>query len=104
MPFYVLVTEKNTIFAHQRRKRRDFLKRRNLLHTHYIHTPVFSRQLATLTSPAKGVGWGDWREGSNPSFSAIYVHNSDVVHVVFLEENIAVNVIAFQSIIKGKEI
>ncbi len=21
-------------------------------------------------SPAKGVGWGNWREGSNPSFSA----------------------------------
>ena len=63
-----------------------------------------STQVAVRGSPAKGVGWGDWREGSNPSFSAIYVHNSDVVHIVFLEENIAVNVIAFQSIIKGIEI
>ena len=25
---------------------------------------------ASHTVPAKGVGWGDWREGSNPSFSA----------------------------------
>ena len=45
-------------------------KRRTLLHTHYIHSPIFSRHLATFTSPAKEVGWGDWREGSNPSFSA----------------------------------
>ena len=43
--------------------------------------------MAVRGSPAKGVGWGDWREGSNPSFSAIYVHNSNVVHVVFLGEN-----------------
>ena len=57
-----------------------------LLHTHYIHILIFPSKLATLCSPAKGVGWGDWREGSNPSFSAIYVHNSDVVHVVFLAE------------------
>ena len=35
------------------------------LHTHYIHSPIFSRHLATFTSPAKGVGWGDWREGSS---------------------------------------
>ena len=27
-------------------------------------------KLAVRGSPAKGVGWGDWREGSNPSFSA----------------------------------
>ena len=59
---------------------------RYLLHTYYIQTSVFFRYLATLTSPAKGGGWGDWREGSNPSFSAIYVHNSDVVHVVFFGE------------------
>ncbi len=26
--------------------------------------------MAVRGSPAKGVGWGDWREGSNPSFSA----------------------------------
>ena len=39
--------------------------------------------MAVRGSPAKGVGWGDWREGSNPSFSAIYVHSSNVVHVVF---------------------
>ena len=50
-----------------------------------LHSPIFSRHLATFTSPAKGVGWGDWR--ANPSFSAIYVHNRNVVHVVFLEEN-----------------
>ena len=43
--------------------------------------------MAVRGSPAKGVGWGDWREGSNPSFSAIYVHNSDVVHIVFFGEN-----------------
>ena len=36
---------------------------RYLLHTYYIQTSVFFRYLATLTSPAKGVGWGDWREG-----------------------------------------
>ena len=42
--------------------------------------------MAVRGSPAKGVGWGDWREGSNPSFSAIYVHNRNVVHVVFLRE------------------
>ena len=41
--------------------------------------------MAVRGSPAKGVGWGDWREGSNPSFSAIYVHNRNVVHVVFLD-------------------
>ena len=29
-----------------------------------------STQVAVRGSPAKGVGWGDWREGSNPSFSA----------------------------------
>ncbi len=58
---------------------------RYLLHTYYIQTSVFFRYLATLTSPAKGVGWGDWREGSNPSFSAIYVHNRNVVHVVFFD-------------------
>ena len=59
---------------------------RSLLHTHYIHTPIFFSKIATLCSPAKGVGWGDWREGSNPSFSAIYVHNRNVVHVVLLGE------------------
>ena len=26
--------------------------------------------MAVRGSPAKGVGWGNWREGSNPSFSA----------------------------------
>ena len=56
---------------------------RYLLHTYYIQTSVFFRYLATLTSPAKGVGWGERR--ANPSFSAIYVHNRNVVHVVFLE-------------------
>ena len=29
-----------------------------------------STQEAVRGSPAKGVGWGNWREGSNPSFSA----------------------------------
>ena len=29
-----------------------------------------STQVAVRGSPAKGVGWGNWREGSNPSFSA----------------------------------
>ena len=32
--------------------------------------PVNSGIPALVTDPAKGVGWGDWREGSNPSFSA----------------------------------
>ena len=42
--------------------------------------------MAVRGSPAKGVGWGDWREGSNPSFSAtkkatfVYLTN-----VVFFE-------------------
>ena len=31
--------------------------------------------MAVRGSPAKGVGWGDWREGSNPSFSAKTVEN-----------------------------
>ena len=39
-----------------------------------IH-PWRSTQVAVRGSPAKGVGWGDWREGSNPSFSAIFVHH-----------------------------
>ena len=38
-----------------------------------IH-PWRSTQVAVRGSPAKGVGWGDWREGSNPSFSANFVH------------------------------
>ena len=57
---------------------------RFVLHTHYIHIPIFPRQIATLTSPAKEVGWGDWR--AEPSFSAIYVHNRNVVHVVLWNE------------------
>jgi hypothetical protein len=39
---------------------------------HFAHNTVWrSTQVAVRGSPAKGVGWGDWREGSNPSFSAI---------------------------------
>jgi len=44
------------------------LKSRNLLHTHYIHSPIFFSKIAALTSLAKGAGWGEWR--ANPSFSA----------------------------------
>ena len=37
-----------------------------LLHgsTHFV------AYLLYFNTPAKGVGWGNWREGSNPSFSA----------------------------------
>ena len=52
---------------------------RNLIEPYYTPTtytpttytpPILPSKLATLCSPAKGVGWGDWREGANPSFSA----------------------------------
>ena len=38
-----------------------------------------------FSAPRAGAGTAPV-PGANPSFSAIYVHNSDVVHVVFLEE------------------
>ena len=38
-----------------------------------------------FSAPRAGAGTAPV-PGSNPSFSAIYVHNSNVVHVVFLEE------------------
>ena len=31
--------------------------------------------MAVRGSPAKGVDWGDWCEGSNPSFSATKEHS-----------------------------
>ena len=33
--------------------------------------------MAVRGSPAKGVGWGNWREGSNPSFSATKEHSKE---------------------------
>ena len=59
--------------------------RQKITNTFLIYASWRSTQEVVRGSPAKGVGWGDWREGSNPSFSAIYVHNRNVVHVVFLE-------------------
>ena len=46
-------------------------------------------KLAVRGSPAKGVGWGDWREGSNPSFSAKKLAFAGffdvVVSIIFLD-------------------
>ena len=41
-----------------------------LLPTYYRQTPSKPLQIQHYTSSAKGVGWDNCREGSNPSFSA----------------------------------
>ena len=41
-----------------------------LLRAHYMVLCEDCPFNCTFSPPAKGVGWGNWREGSNPSFSA----------------------------------
>ena len=43
----------------------------------YFKKPVITGFLEQKTATAKGVGWDNWREGSNPSFSATNARRSD---------------------------
>jgi len=49
------------------------------------HAEAKNHPVNGFSAPRAGAGTAPV-PGANPSFSAIYVHNRNVVHVVFLEE------------------